>query len=186
MPEPQPRRDISRERAPAILRDDQADPEFLRMAMYGGKSAAAGRHYAGLADRVQRRVTAIYRVPKPTGYRTGSVIAGGSGSGGAGDPADPRALRDDVRAWLRLEDDSAPTIAEQPLHDLVSRANARFGRILKRRHISDRDRASALELLRIYMTWLGRECDHRRMPREAKVGQCPDCGTVTIDLGNPS
>lgn len=150
--------------------DDRLDPVNLKRMLFGAPGMT------GLAQQVQERITTLYRTPRPSHPR-GSVIGGGR-SGGLGEDTDPAELRDFLVDWLGDDTVTTADTSEDTLHNLVSKANGRAGRWLRRRHVSNRDRQAILELALRYLVWLRTACDHRHRPSGAQ--ECPDCGLVEI------
>jgi hypothetical protein len=162
------------------MSDERTNPEHLRMLLFGGKSKGAGRSYAGLASQVQERLTQLYRVPRPAGEPTGSVIGGGRPGGAIHEEADPVVLRDYLVDWLNDRRLTTRQITEDDMHSLVSRANARAGRILKRQHVPQAQRLKVLNLAMTYLIWLKKACDHSK--RRPGAPECPECGFVEIEM----
>jgi hypothetical protein len=164
------------------MTDDRTNPEHLRMLLFGGSSKGAGRSYTGLAAQVQERITQLYRVPRPAGEPTGSIIGGGRSGGAIHDESDPTSLRDYLVDWLNDRRLTTSQISEEDMHNLVSRANARAGRMLKRSHVPEGQRLKILNLAMTYLVWLRKACDHKHARRTAGALDCPDCGAVEVDV----
>lgn len=177
-----------RERADSLsLEGERHDPDALYRMLRGGFSSGSRQRYAGLSQQVLERITEIYALPKPKGYPTSSgAIGGGNKARGGGHDADALTLGMRLRVWLDEEIPKDYRVSRDELLGLARRASARAMRLCRTRRghaaPSIESRARVLELVQIYLVWLGRSCDHKGAKQKGRVLECPDCGMVRIDV----
>lgn len=178
-----------RERAGVFIDDpegERLDAEQLHRMLKGGWSIGSKRRYIGLSQRVLARIAEIFTLPKPMGWSSDSRLPGDERRvlyGATNPEADALELANDLAEWLG--DDRVYEPGEVDREMLLSLARRATGRALgwlkgRRKYVPENRRVRTVALVRIYLAWLGRECDHRHMPTEGRVRVCPDCGVSTV------
>lgn len=140
--------------------DYQGSPDYLHLALFGGRSSVDGKHYEGLAARVQHAVAVTE------------------------DTDDLHALYDYACRFI-----GEPVALDPPrehIHATITRANGRASRMIKpqRHHLPERNRLAVRDLVLYYTAWLHRRCPHARAEPVAggTAQECPDCRALIVDI----
>lgn len=170
-----------REQAIFDLEHERRDPRSLYRILKGGYSKGAERAYAGLGQRVLKRITELYALPRPMGYSS-STGYDKVRSGSSQPEADTLELARFLARWLG-ERDPIDRVDRDTLLGLARQANEQALRMVNRARVSEARAEHVLELVNAYLAWLGRSCEHRRarMIGESRVRECPECGAIEIE-----